>query len=210
MCPNYTQIFYYYFTIELKFTPITLGYLNFISAFFFLIGIILLNTIFKNINLQYFYTFNCVVYILLYIMSLLLILRVNIKLGISDFIFSLTNTALLSLITEFNSLPILSLCAKHCPKYLEGTSYALFTGIVNIFFSLSILIGGVLAVIVRVDKYNYNHLWILILIQILYSVIILSYIPNVKFPDNKLETKEESNELNSSELKQKITNKFNF
>lgn len=57
--------------------------------------------------------------------------RINVKLKIPDAIFCLGDSLLIQTLAEINTIPILVLACRYCPKNIEGTMYALIMSVLN-------------------------------------------------------------------------------
>jgi Na+/melibiose symporter-like transporter len=84
MTPGYGSAFNYYFTEYLKFDAAFMGQIAFMSALAYLFGIFTVNTIFSKASFKNFYTSTTIISAFFSGLSLLLIFRINVKLGISD------------------------------------------------------------------------------------------------------------------------------
>jgi hypothetical protein len=62
---------------------------------------------------------------------IILVTRKNVEWGINDKFFCFGDAVLLDLVSEFNSMPILVLATRMCPKKIEATMYALLTSCLN-------------------------------------------------------------------------------
>lgn len=49
-------------------------------------------------------------------------------------------------------MPVLALCVKFCPKWLEATTYAVFTAIFNSAGYISSLLGTILVIVFDVEN----------------------------------------------------------
>lgn len=141
------------------------------SALAYLFGIFSVNTLFANASFKNFYTATTIISGLFGGLTLLLLFRINVRLGISDEFFCLSNSALTTFINEINYLPVLGFCCRLCPVGMEGTTYAIFTALMNLSGYLGNLVGSILVGIFGVSNTNFSNLWILVVIQVAYTLI---------------------------------------
>ena len=93
-----------------------------------------------------------------------LIPRYNKKLGIPDKWFTLGGSLIQQILGQLNSIPVLVLACRLCPKNIEGTMYALLMSILNLGALLSYQFGGILTHFLGITTTNFDNLWLLILI----------------------------------------------
>ncbi|KAH9107022.1 hypothetical protein AeMF1_017527 [Aphanomyces euteiches] len=62
-------------------------------------------------------------------------------------------------------MPLLVLCAKLCPKGIEGTFFALLMSITNMAWTVSSLWGATLCTHLGIAHNSYTNLWIAIVIR---------------------------------------------
>jgi len=86
------------------------------------------------------------------ILQVLLILKVNHKIGISDYLFSFGDDAMSYFISGIQFLPTAIMMADLCPKGSEGVSYAMFTSFNNMGFVLSSTLSTLMLDIWDVSK----------------------------------------------------------
>ena len=174
--PSYGQALFYFLTNKLKFTPSDLGIIAMFSTFSSLIGIYLYKQFLKDIKIKKMLLIGTLVLCFLSFASYILVKRINLILGINDFIFSLFGSSITSLIGDFVAMPILSLSAILCPKNLEGTVYSIFMSANNLGYSIGNLFGSILTDFFGVTHNNFNNLGKLVLTSNFLSLIIIPII----------------------------------
>jgi len=98
------------------------------------------------------------------IFDLLIVLRVNEKLGISDHTFYFFGESIFDTVVEMLFwIPSSLIIAKGCPKGLESATYAFLAGVSNFGLMLSELIGAMIFEAAGITKCNFDALWWLIL-----------------------------------------------
>lgn len=98
-------------------------------------------------------------------LDLLLVLRVNLKIGIPDFFFVVIDASVSSMIGRLKWMPLLVLSSKLCPPGIEGTFFALLMSIDNAGLLTSSWFGGLLLHTLKVTRTQFDNLWIAILIR---------------------------------------------
>lgn len=198
--PSLNSVFNYFLTEELHFTADFMGTISFISSLAYLIGVIMSNTVFSGADFKQFYASTTMFAVLMNSASLILVFRLNLKLGISDKYFSLSNSAITTFLYEINMMPVLAFISRLCPKGLEGSTYAVFTALFNFAYYMSSFSGSTLIWAFNVSKHNFSNLWILIVIQVIYSLVIAIFLCINGFPklEGDLSVKGTESEVSSS------------
>lgn len=182
LIPTFGAAYNYYFTEYLKFTPVTMGYLNFFSTCAYVLAIFLVNSLFRGVNFKHFFMVCMCASILMHSTNYILLFRFNVQWGISDEIFCFSSAALIQLMGELTFMPIYALGSRLCPPGLEATTYSVFTAIFNMAHFCSCLQGAALTKIFGVTRHNFANLWKLTTIQtscMFIGVVILSFL---RFP----------------------------
>ncbi len=189
--PSYNDPFFYFLTNELKFSASSLGKISFCSTATTLFAIWLYRTCFKDFNFRLMITFGTIFSFIFSFMAYLLVIRANVKIGISDFWFVLFSSSFLSMIGELVMMPMLSLACLLCPKNLEGTVYALFMSALNFGGIMSGLFGSFLTAHLGITAKDYSNLYKLITIANILSLVPLPFLLFIS--DSYFEPKEENN-----------------
>lgn len=180
--PGFGAIYNYYYVFVLHFTPITMGHIHFIGILAYIVAILMINSFFHGVRFKRYFLVTNFVLILMYSTNLVLLFRLNIRLGISDQLFCFSSTALMNFVAELVWIPILALGSRLSPKGLEGTTYSIFTAVFNMASYASALGGTVFAYIYGVNKTRFDNLWKLTMIQICLLWLFLVVLTFVKFP----------------------------
>lgn len=204
--PSYGDPYFYFLTNHLKFSASLLGKISFCSTLCTLVAIWLYKTFFKDTNFRLMITIGTIVSFFFSFMAFLLVKRVNVELGISDFWFVLLSSSLLSMIGELTMMPMLSLACLLCPKNLEGTVYALFMSALNFGGILSGLLGSFITTWLNITAKNYGNLDKLILTANILTLCPLPFL--LLIDDSYFEPKknEEENNTNLIEEEKNIKN----
>ena len=95
---------------------------------------------------------------------LLLILHVNRDMGIPDFVFAFAERVVITLVSQFVTMPMVVLGARLCPKGVEATLYALLMSITNFGGVISSEWGSLFTEMFGVTSSNFSNLWKLALL----------------------------------------------
>lgn len=87
-------------------------------------------------------------------------------------------------------MPLIAIWCAICPKNLEATSITLFTGLINLSFNFSNYFGSFILIILGIDKSQLDSLWLPLLIQNIYLLILTIVIVFVDFPEVKKKEEE--------------------
>ncbi|CAH1414602.1 unnamed protein product [Lactuca virosa] len=98
-------------------------------------------------------------------LDLVLILRLNLKLGIPDMLFAIINESVFQLVQNLKWLTFYVITSKLCPSDIEGTFFALVMSIDNLGNSSSEWLGGSLLCYLNVTSTQFDKLWQAILIR---------------------------------------------
>lgn len=211
--PSYGDPFFYFLTNELKFTPSDLGKISFCSTFATLMAILLYKWYFKNCDFKLMITVGTIVSFFFSFLGYLLVMRINVKFGISDFILVLFSNSFLSMLGELILMPMLALACLLCPKNLEGTVYSLFMSSLNFGGILSGLNGSILTSYLGITAKDYHNLHTLILISNMLTLLplpILLFISSSYFhPEKKEETTQSETSHNEGETEKLIVSEGN-
>jgi folate/biopterin transporter len=169
--PNYHDSFFYFITNDLKLSATDLGKISFCSTIAILIAILVYKAFLKKCNFKAMIILGTLVSFAMTVLALILVLRINIHYGISDFWLLLLTNSFLSLIGELVLLPILSLAAVLCPKNLEGTVYSVFMSTLNFGGILSNINGAILMKGLGITAHDSSNLHLLIIISKVTSLL---------------------------------------
>jgi Na+/melibiose symporter-like transporter len=196
--PNYHDSFFYFITNDLKLTATDLGKISFCSTIGILFAIMVYKTYLKSCNFKVMIILGTMISFLMTVLALILVLRINIHYGISDFWLLLLTSSFLSLVGELVLLPILSLAAVLCPRNLEGTVYSVFMSTLNFGGIISNMNGAVLTKALNITSKDSSNLhWLIIISKVtsLMPLPMLCCIDDKYFhPETKEEVKAEQEE----------------
>ena len=162
--PSPGSAMFYFSTNELHFSPEFLGRVSFARSLAALGGVGLYNAYFKYVPLKKMFTYSAILATALGSTQLLLVSGYNRELGISDELFALTDSAVLTVLGEISFLPVLVLAAKICPKGVEATLFASLMSLFNFGGVTSQFLGAGLTEKLGVTANNFDNLFELVAI----------------------------------------------
>lgn len=98
-------------------------------------------------------------------LDLVLVLRLNWKFGIPDYVFAVIDEWVSQMVSRLKWMPLLVLSSKLCPSGIEGTFFALLMSIDNVGLFSSSWGGGFLLHVLGVTRTQFKNLWLAILIR---------------------------------------------
>ena len=202
MTPSYSDPLFYFYTDVLKFSPIIMGRLKLIYGVASVLGILLYNKVLKNVGFKKIVFYTTILYIFFNLLTIVLVLRLNRRYGISDFYFCMTADALTTALGEINTMPLLVLACNICPKNIEGTLYAFLMSVINLGYLFSTQLGASLTVALGITNNNFDNLATLILIANLVLILPmpgLYLIDEGDYSSNNNDNNKDSSEKNIEE-----------
>ncbi|ETI53027.1 hypothetical protein L917_03718 [Phytophthora nicotianae] len=169
--PAYTQILFFFSTDVLHFSPEFLGTVSAIGFIFLMAGTMLYNTFFTNVSFRKIFLVAQLCLALVSLVDVVLVTRANLKVGIPDKAFVLGDHVVADVIGRLKTMPIMVLCAKLCPRGIEGTLFALLMSISNLSYSVSEFWGAFVCDWMGITKDQYEMLWLAIVIRSALKVV---------------------------------------
>jgi len=164
LTPSYGDPLFYFYTNVLKFAPMTMGRLRLIYGIASVIGIWFYNKYLRNVGFKKIMWWTTMLSMFFNMLSIVVVSRFNLKLGIPDFWFCLTADALTTALAEINTMPLLVLACNICPKNIEGTLYAFLMSVINLGSLFSNQFGSTLTSKLGITSSNFDNLSLLIFI----------------------------------------------
>ena len=116
---------------RLKFTPEFLGRARLAGALASLAGVTLYNARLKNVPIKRIFRATTLIGSALGLTQLVLVTGLNRRYGISDQLFALTDTVVLTVLGQLAFMPTLVLAARICPEGVEATLFAALMSVFN-------------------------------------------------------------------------------
>ncbi|EGZ15496.1 hypothetical protein PHYSODRAFT_505238 [Phytophthora sojae] len=169
--PAYTQVLFFFSTDVLHFTPEFLGTVSAIGFIFLMVGTMLYNMFFTNVSFRRIFMAAQLCLALVSLVDVVLVTRTNLKLGIPDKAFVLGDHVVADVIGRLKTMPIMVLCAKLCPRGIEGTLFALLMSISNLSYSVSEFWGAFVCDWMGITQDQYENLWLAIVLRSALKVV---------------------------------------
>ncbi|KAE9013724.1 hypothetical protein PF010_g3938 [Phytophthora fragariae] len=169
--PGYSQVFFYFSTDVLKFTPEFLGTVSAFGFIFLMVGTMLYNACFKDMSFRLIFFIAQLSLAVVSLLDIVLVTRANLDVGIPDKAFVLGDAVIADVISRLKTMPVMVLCAKLCPKGIEGTLFALLMSISNFSRSVSEFWGALVCAWLGIAKDQYDMLWLAIIFRSALKVI---------------------------------------
>ncbi|WIA14967.1 hypothetical protein OEZ85_001678 [Tetradesmus obliquus] len=129
--PTADTAMFYFYTNQLHFTPEFLGRVQLAGSVARLAGVALYNGVFKKVPLKRMLLWAMLLGVGLGSTQLLLVSGANRALGLSDELFVLGDSVILTVLGQVSFMPILVLAARLCPEGVEATLFATLMSILN-------------------------------------------------------------------------------
>ncbi|KAF3592475.1 hypothetical protein DY000_02026078 [Brassica cretica] len=144
---NIHEGLFYWFT-DSKDGPLfaqeTVGFILSIGSVGSILGATLYQLVLKDHAFRGICLWTQLLFALAGMLDLILVLRLNLKLGLPDYLFIVVDEVVSQMIGRLKWMPLLVLTSKLCPHGIEGTFFALLMSIDNAGFMTSSWLGGVL------------------------------------------------------------------
>jgi folate/biopterin transporter len=174
--PTADSAFFFFTTNELGFEPEFLGRVRLVTSVAALVGIWLFQRFFKTVPFRTIFGWTTVISAGLGMTALLLVTHINRTIGIDDYWFSLGDSLVLTVMGEIAYMPVLVLAARLCPPGIEATLFALMMSVLNLAGLISHELGAGLTYVLGVTETNFDHLWILVTITNLTTLLPLPFL----------------------------------
>jgi len=129
--PSVSTAMFYFYTNALNFKPEFIGELRLLYALSSIAAVFLFNRYLKHVKFTKIFTYSTIIYCFVSWLTIILVQRINVKWGIPDKLFCMGDGILDVVIGELNSMPLLILACRMCPKNIEGTMYAILMSTLN-------------------------------------------------------------------------------
>ncbi|KAH0923400.1 hypothetical protein HID58_023418 [Brassica napus] len=165
---NIHEGLFYWFT-DSKDGPLfaqeTVGFILSIGSVGSILGATLYQLVLKDHAFRGICLWTQLLFALAGMLDLILVLRLNLKLGLPDYLFIVVDEVVSQMIGRLKWMPLLVLTSKLCPHGIEGTFFALLMSIDNAGFMTSSWLGGVLLHVLKVTRTEFGNLWLAVLIR---------------------------------------------
>ncbi|GAB5353268.1 hypothetical protein AAMO2058_000022800 [Amorphochlora amoebiformis] len=177
LLPNLSTVTPNYLINHLHFTEGELSYIMIVASLSGAGGMYLYSRYFSKQNWQCFFACVIIFSSAISLLQLVLVFRLNLRLGIPDIVFALGEDAIIDATNSVLSMPILILIANICPQGVESSVYALVTSIQIGGSTVGASISALLITAFGISLDNYSRLWQLIVVCSLAKVLVLPILP---------------------------------
>ncbi|KAI4332862.1 hypothetical protein L6164_017738 [Bauhinia variegata] len=148
-----------------SFSQENIGFIFSIGSVGSLLGAILFQYALKDYAFRDLLFWTQLLYGLSGMLDLILVLRLNLKFGVPDYLFVVMVESISQMTNRLKWMPMLVLSSKLCPSGIEGTFFALLMSIDNVGLLSASWGGGLLLHILKVTRTRFDNLWLAILIR---------------------------------------------
>ncbi|CAN6450764.1 unnamed protein product [Victoria cruziana] len=142
-----------------------------------IVGVVLYHKLFKEFPFRTVIFFAHLLYGVSGIPDLTFVLRLNLKLGVPDYVFIIMEEMCSRIISRIRWMPMIILSTRSCPLGIEGTFFALLMCMDSSTGSLSSKWGGSLVLqLLKVTRTDFRNLWLALLIRNLLRISTLALI----------------------------------
>ncbi|KAG7556422.1 Biopterin transporter family [Arabidopsis suecica] len=165
---NIHEGLFYWFT-DSKDGPLfaqeTVGFILSIGSIGSILGATLYQLVLKDHPFRGLCLWTQLLFALSGMLDLILVLRLNLKFGLPDYLFIVVDEIVSQMIGRLKWMPLLVLTSKLCPHGIEGTFFALLMSIDNAGLMTSSWLGGILLHVLKVTRTEFGNLWLAVLIR---------------------------------------------
>lgn len=172
--PSYGDVMTFFYRTELQFTADEFGSLDVLGHVVSIIGTIIYKKYLRKVKLRTIFCWALVFSFLLENTMLLLVLHVNRKWRIPDYVFAFIERIALTLAGQFITMPMVVLGAKLCPTGVEGVIYSLLMSITNLGGIVGSEMGSMLSGVFGITATDFSNMWKLMLLCHICDLIPLS------------------------------------
>ncbi|KAI5393720.1 probable folate-biopterin transporter 2 [Lathyrus oleraceus] len=148
-----------------SFSQESVGFIFSISSIGSLLGAILYQYALKDYAFRDLLFWTQLLYGLSGMFDLILVLRLNLKFGIPDYVFVVFVESIGQMTIRLKWMPMLVLSSKLCPSGIEGTFFALLMSIDNVGLLSSSWAGGFVLHVLKITRTKFDNIWLAILIR---------------------------------------------
>ncbi|CAN1223962.1 Probable folate-biopterin transporter 3 [Linum perenne] len=169
-------MFYWYTDAEggPSFSQEVVGSIFSFGAIGSLSGVLLYQNFLKNHPLRDIVFWSQLLFSISGLLDLMLVLRINLKLGLPDYFFVVIDEAVSRMIGRVKWMPLLVLSSKLCPPGIEGTFFALLMSIDHIGLLFATWLGGLVLHMLNVTRTQFDNLWFALLIRSMMRLVPLA------------------------------------
>jgi hypothetical protein len=203
MSPNFHPTLKFYLTTVFLFSANDFSQISLISELSLLLGILALNTIFKDTNRKSFLRTNGLVFMVVNVTLIPILVVLSKYSEISPLLLILVFSALHSLIYEIFNVPMVSIFLEICPENLEGFFMSVIFFVNNFARNISMFLGSMIVFALNLNWNNLPDVICLIFIHVSFNLIgfiglLFSHIPDK--PKHRRMSEEKIEEVENKHL----------
>lgn len=178
----------------LNFTPFEMGILSLVGNIMTFGGFTIYNKFLFKASWRYIYVVTTVLGLVFSCLQLVLVYRVNLKVGINDFAFSFGDNVFAAFVGGIQFLPTVIMMVGMCPVNQEGATFAMFTTFSNLAMAVGSVFGNFAVANfwdcsnAAMEKGDFTGLAKLTLLTSLLQVVPVLFVRNL--PDSEEEQKQ--------------------
>jgi len=138
--------------VGLKFTDYEVGAITVAQCVFLWLGMVCFKLFFFRTPWRDVFIYTTLISVFFSVMQVVLILRINKRWGLPDFLFALGDTAAVQFTYAIQSMPSSIMFVMLCPPGNEGVTYALLTTVGNLAWTIAQDLGGALTLVFDVKN----------------------------------------------------------
>jgi hypothetical protein len=143
----------------------TVGFILSIGSIGSILGVLLYNLRLKDHPFRKLFLWTQLLFALSGMFDLILVLRLNLKFGLPDYLFIVVDGIVSKMIIRLTWMVIFVLNTKLCPHGIEGTFFALLMSIDNAGLMTSSWLGGKMLHVLKVTRTEFGNLWLAVLVR---------------------------------------------
>jgi len=165
-----------FFQETLQFTPMQFATVDAAEHVAHMIGAALFKRRLRHWKFTRIFAWGIGILFLLRLLQLVLILRLNKHLHMSDMVFAICESVAFSIVGQIMVMPICLLGARACPEGIEGSLYSTIMAISNLGGLVAAYSGAALTTAFGVDNSNFANLWMLSLTCTMLSLVPAAFV----------------------------------
>lgn len=158
LVPSAGTALFYFMTEKLHFEPELFGRFAVFQAIASLIGIYCYVYLFRGVSIRKLFVWTTLAVSMFCMLSIVLVKRWNVDLGIPDTAFVITDSSLLQLVGEINSLPIFIMATRLCPPGIESSMYSFLWTAQFLGLDISTYLSSLLTCLFGIDSGHFDGL----------------------------------------------------
>ncbi|PWA85502.1 major facilitator superfamily protein [Artemisia annua] len=165
---------YYWYTDAKSgpsFSQEVIGSIFSVDAVRSLLGVLLYQNVFRNHPFHSVLFWTQLLYGASSLLDLVLVLRLNLKFGLPDYIFVVMDELVSKMIGRLKWMPLLVISSKLCPSGIEDTFFSLLISIDHVGILTSSWAGSILLHALNVTRTQFDNLWVSTLIRSLARIL---------------------------------------